>query len=512
MATEKKKIIIIGAGMAGLAAGIYGQKNGFVTEIYEKNPNPGGLCVGWKRDGMEIDGCIHWLTGTQQGTQLYDLWQDLGAFTDEEIIKEDNFGTVDYNGTKIVFYSDLNRLEQELIEISPEDKKEIKRLVRYIIDIQNMPLPIHLPMNLMSPKGVIQTGLGFVPYLNAYLKTNSSSVEKYAKKFKSEAIRYAITHIIPGDSNLYSTLYAYGTVCVGNGGVPKGGSNAIVKNVVNKYKESGGYINYCSPVKSIIVEKNVAKGIVLENGKEIRGDYIVPACDCFETIKKLLKDEYIDLELEKRYKKEKIYKIPSSIYVSLRVNLEKLKENGIKQTCVFPTTPFRAGNSIADHVKIREYSNDPTFIDNGDTLVTVLIHQNNFDFPYWKRIYSNRKMYKEEKERIANDVNKAIVNKYPSLDGHVKAIDVVTPVTYERYVNAYKGGYMPFSLTTKSVMLMHKGTISGLKNLYLAGQWTQMPGGLPIAVMSGKFALQRILKKEKKFYKITARKYIIFKK
>ena len=43
-------IIIIGAGVSGLAAGIYGQKNGYQTEIYEKNPVPGGLCVTWKRD------------------------------------------------------------------------------------------------------------------------------------------------------------------------------------------------------------------------------------------------------------------------------------------------------------------------------------------------------------------------------------------------------------------------------------------------------------------------------
>ena len=34
------------------------------------------------------------------------------------------------------------------------------------------------------------------------------------------------------------------------------------------------------------------------------------------------------------------------------------------------------------------------------------------------------------------------------------------------------------------------------KNLYVAGQWTNSPGGLPVAVASGKFAVQRILKKQ----------------
>ena len=49
---EKKKIIIIGAGLSGLTAGVYGQNNGFLTEIFEKNPVPGGLCRNWVRKGL----------------------------------------------------------------------------------------------------------------------------------------------------------------------------------------------------------------------------------------------------------------------------------------------------------------------------------------------------------------------------------------------------------------------------------------------------------------------------
>ena len=41
-----KKIIIVGGGIAGLAAGIYGLKAGMAAEIYEKNPVAGGSCSG----------------------------------------------------------------------------------------------------------------------------------------------------------------------------------------------------------------------------------------------------------------------------------------------------------------------------------------------------------------------------------------------------------------------------------------------------------------------------------
>jgi phytoene dehydrogenase-like protein len=59
----QKSIIIIGAGISGLAAGCYGQMNGYKTWIFELHSAPGGLCTAWKRKGYTFDGCIHWLVG-----------------------------------------------------------------------------------------------------------------------------------------------------------------------------------------------------------------------------------------------------------------------------------------------------------------------------------------------------------------------------------------------------------------------------------------------------------------
>lgn len=42
------------------------------------------------------------------------------------------------------------------------------------------------------------------------------------------------------------------------------------------------------------------------------------------------------------------------------------------------------------------------------------------------------------------------------------------------------------------------GVISGCDNVILATQWLQSPGGLPIAATSGKAAVDRIVKLEKK--------------
>lgn len=60
----EKSIIIIGAGIAGMAAGCYGQMNGYRSRIFEMHDKPGGLCTAWERKGYTIDGCLHWLVGS----------------------------------------------------------------------------------------------------------------------------------------------------------------------------------------------------------------------------------------------------------------------------------------------------------------------------------------------------------------------------------------------------------------------------------------------------------------
>ena len=76
---ERKKVIIIGAGISGMTAGIYAQENGFDVTIYEKHTIPGGQCTGWTREGVFIDGCLHWVVGTNPKQQLFPVWKHIGS-------------------------------------------------------------------------------------------------------------------------------------------------------------------------------------------------------------------------------------------------------------------------------------------------------------------------------------------------------------------------------------------------------------------------------------------------
>lgn len=77
-----RHVIVIGAGIAGLTAGIYARRSGFEVTILEQHTIPGGMCTSWSRKGYLFEGAIHWMTGSSPKTELNELWRDTGALSD----------------------------------------------------------------------------------------------------------------------------------------------------------------------------------------------------------------------------------------------------------------------------------------------------------------------------------------------------------------------------------------------------------------------------------------------
>ena len=88
---DNKSIIIIGAGVAGLAAGCYAQMNGFRSKIFELHDLPGGLCTAWERKGYVFDGCIHYLFGSGEGQPFNVMWRELGAVQDRDFVHHQEY-------------------------------------------------------------------------------------------------------------------------------------------------------------------------------------------------------------------------------------------------------------------------------------------------------------------------------------------------------------------------------------------------------------------------------------
>ena len=180
-----KKVIIIGGGVAGFAAGIYLRANGYETEIVEKNAVAGGACIGWERSGCYIDGCIHWMTGVKEHTHLNSIWKDVGALDDgTQVFYQDDLMHMKYGDETLVFWKDTKKLEKELVSFAPEDEKEIKRFVKLIRRFQKVNPPAVKPVELMNLLDLLKIAFTMAGDYYWVAKTSKLSCKDYAKRFK----------------------------------------------------------------------------------------------------------------------------------------------------------------------------------------------------------------------------------------------------------------------------------------------------------------------------------------
>ena len=491
-----KKVIVIGAGVSGLVAGVYARLAGFDVEMYESHAVVGGNCTGWNRKGYHIDGCIQWLTGTKNGTGVNKIWRTCGALSDDTpIYNTEKIATTIYEGKTYHLYSDVNRIERDFLEISPDDKVIIKKFIKNIKRFKNLNAPVDKPFEEMSI-------FGFLPLIWKLIKsgkpekeTETMTIRDYIEEFKSPVIRKLLACVFPGEMPAYALFYSLGIRTSGDGGWPVGGSLAFMKRIQQHFEELGGKIHLGRAVDKIIVKDGVATGIRLKSDdSEIPADYIISAVDGEMLLRNFLENKYSDEYFKKRYYNEKDYLLLTGTYVSFgtTVDLSGYPHNVFVKT----KSPLQLNNTVLNNFNVKIYNFDSKFTHEGKTVMAILLTENEFD--YWKSLKENTpEKYKEEKQRIADWAMEGIIDVFPELEGKFDMTDVATPLTFNRYCNSYRGAYMSFIPYGNVKMEFHKGRIEGLKNLFLAGQGAIPVGGLPLAAIAGKFAVQRLIKADK---------------
>ena len=107
------------------------------------------------------------------------------------------------------------------------------------------------------------------------------------------------------------------------------------------------------------------------------------------------------------------------------------------------------------------------------------------------------KRYYLAKNNIAKAIMAEIVKKYPQYDGKMEILDTWTPYTYASRNNDTNGSYMRFITTAVSRKANMSAEVRGVENVFLAGHWLRYPGGLPMAALTGKAAVEIIEEKNK---------------
>lgn len=485
-----RKIIIIGGGISGLSAGVFGQLNGFETEIFEQNPVTGGECTGWNRSGYYFDGCIHWLLGSKPGTSVNNLFRVIGALDDSVgIVNHEYFFRVEENGQAVNMYRNVDRLEQHLLEISPQDEPLIRETCKAIRTLGKIDMPIDKPADMYSATDNFKMLAKMLPYLSLMRKYSAKTVGEFADKFKHHLLRDAFKQVYPDYLTAILPLMIFASLNSGDAGVPLGGSKKFAERIVMKYTSLGGKIHYKAKVDKIKSLDGKAVGIILADGTEQLSDFVISAADGNFTLTHMLDEKYTDKTFKILFSEDEAYPTFTSLLVSVGVACDLSDEP--HWLSFKPTHSINAGGVSNEWLKLNNYCYENSFAPAGKSVLEAgfLIT----DYEWWKNKNQNRETYEAEKKRVAAEVCVAIEERFPQTKGRIEAVDVVTPLTYERFCNAWRGRYMSWGPTPKSKIRSLSGKLTGLNNFYMSGQWTMLPG-INGAAITGKWTIQRICK------------------
>lgn len=489
-----KSIIIIGAGMGGLAAGVYGQLNGFKTQIFEMHSKPGGQCASWKRQGFVFDACIHHLFGCDPSSRIYDLWQELGAMPRNLVPIKECVSVVSPEGRFLYDYYDLEILEQHLNELAPKDSKVIADYVGGIRAMVNRDFFGEAMMGSMA--GVIQA----VPAILSSLKWSKITMEQYGSRFSDPFLKRAfplLEYSLP-DVPFLLHLAKHASGATGAIQWPSGGSIAFARSIEKRYHDLGGVTNYKQKVEKILVRNGAAVGIELADGSKHLGDVIISDADGRRTIMGLLEGRYLDEKI-RGWCDEPADETNWAVHVFLGVNRDLSREpSALVMLLEQPLT-------IADHtyksLEMQIYGFDKTMAPEGKGVIKVELVSR---YSYWKKLYADRKLYDEEKRKVAAQVIDALEQHFPGIGGQVEVIDVPTLMTWERYMGGTHGfAGMPNKKANFIASLAGRGqetTLPGLSHFYMTGQWVTSVGALFSNALSGRSVIKAICRQEgKKF-------------
>ncbi|HSM83892.1 MAG TPA: NAD(P)/FAD-dependent oxidoreductase [Nodosilinea sp.] len=481
-------IIIIGAGISGLAAGCYAQMNGYRSLIFETHNQPGGLCTAWQRQGYTFDAGIHYIFGTGEGQPFYDLWRDLGAFEGIEFTNQTEFMQIhSARGEVLRVHSQPDELQEHLLSLAPEDAKLIEGFCQGVRKFKEFDLSMlqQKPKSLMTAADWARLGKQVLPFMGVLGKWSQLSLRDLAGQAKNPFLRAAMPHLFAWPDvpvMVGMSLLAY--LDNGNAGSPRGGAIAFSRAIAQRYLALGGEIHYSAPVEQVLVENNQATGVRLVTQAEHHGKRVISACDGRRTIFDLLQGEYVNRRIEKLY--DGHLPMHSQLQVLLGVNMDfSPRPHWVTHLL---EEPVAIAGQPHGEIGVKHYGFDPSLAPPGKSVVNLMVTTHYSD---WQG--------RDDAALQAEHLIDRMEPFYPGLRSAIECREVITPLSYEKFTGNWQGASCGWLLTKDTLPLMIKGVpkrLPGLGQFYMVSQWTEPGGSLPIVALSGRNMIYEICRED----------------
>jgi len=495
MVETRKNVLVLGAGLAGLSAGIYALKAGYDVTLIEKQDYVGGLCTTWKRKNCTIDGCIHWLTG-YKSDKIHEVYEDLGLYDEKDLYSPSYFYSFRFEGKEIKIYRDLDKFEEELLFFAQEEDKELmKKFVSACKTMATFPIYKGKPDAMMTMADGLAYKAEIMPCFHTYIRLLSKTLESFADKIKTPFLKRFFLSFMPKNFDFAYFAAVIGKISNGNADLTRLSSKEFAQKAEQKFLSLGGKILYNTEITGLEIDEETKKitSVKDSNGNTYSAGDIISTIPLPTFYAKLLPEEYQNPEVMKTIDD------PNTPFLSSFICAFRLDEDysgEIPHSVSYGSEGrFSLAVSSADHILVQGYP----YMRNPDGSVTlvVMVDQDKDDFDYWMKARENGN-YASKKEVAVKKIEEILLSQQNDYQGHLSFLDASTPYTFYRYSGTYCGSFLSNLDTPDGHRKELPYQEKSLKNLYYAGQWLKGIGGIPSALETGKYAVMTLEKNNRK--------------
>lgn len=485
-------VVIVGAGIGGLATANLLAKAGYRVSVYEKNAQPGGRAGTMTIDGFTFDTGPSWYLMPEVFEHYFSLLE-MSVGQELELHKLTPAYKVFFEKhSPVTITGDEAKDSATFESIEPGAGARLQKYITKGDAIYRLSLQHFLYTNFSSirdftkrdimRRGITMTKLALTP------------IEPYVRKFVTDIrlrqiLEYPMVFL---GSSPYSApaLYSLMSALDFREGVyyPQGGLYTIIEKIVQAGTRLGVTYHYDSPVASIDAVDGKSKGITLENGEHVAADIVVSNADLHFTETRLLDTPHRSYPARYWQKREAG---PSALlmYLGVRGALPQLEHHNLffvddwKQNFddifIHKTLPHPASIYIC-----KPSATDPTVAPKGSENVFVLVP-----------LPAGVSLGKKDMQKAADRYLAMIEDKFEIADLRKRIVvkQLFGPDDFGDKFNAWQGTALgPSHILRQSAIFRTPNKSRKVKNLYYVGGSTTPGIGLPMCLIGAELVYKRL--------------------
>jgi phytoene dehydrogenase-like protein len=441
---RKFDVVVIGAGMAGMAAAIRLALFDYKVLLLERHNVPGGLNSYYALGGRRYDVGLHAVTNYVppgvRGTPLTKIFRQLRIDRDEFALSEQMGSRIVFPGFDLSFNNDAEIFRSEIARVFPHCVAGFDRLLKSMDEFDS--LALDAPD--LSARKILREHLGEPPLEDALLLP--LCYYGSARENDMEFAQFVI---------MYNALFREGFAR------PLDGVRRVIRVLRKKYRALGGERRLKLGVKRIVAAEGKASRLQLDDGQVIQADHVVSTIGLVET-QRLCSDQAPDVS------EQEVGRL--SFVETITVTDRQPVDFGWKDTIVFfnDAEQFhyqRPANLVDPRSGVICFPNnyrypDEQNLDDGFFRVTALA-----DFKGWTSL--DEALYKQKKAEWFDHLREVSLRMLPKTDEtlfnrHVIETDMFTPRTIQHFTGKLGGAV--YGAPEK-----RRDGSTHLNNLYLCG-------------------------------------------